>query len=113
VAIRAFIAGWFGLWNALLEMEVLDLVNAKLPPEKQYPLLWGNYRYFELRSEYKKIFPSGTLLRKTDRVKLIAVSIMLGGIVLQLLPLPTITWGLSWQKINGVEAPSKCAPPIV
>ncbi len=38
-AICAFIAGFFGLWNALLEMEVLDLVNAKLPPEKQYPLL--------------------------------------------------------------------------
>jgi hypothetical protein len=30
-AICAFIAGFFGLWNALLEMEVLDLVSAKLP----------------------------------------------------------------------------------
>lgn len=27
--ICAFIAGFFGLWNALLEMEVRDLVNAK------------------------------------------------------------------------------------
>ena len=84
-AISAFIAGFFGLWNALLEMEVLDIVNAKLPPEKQYPLLWGNYRYFELRSEYKKLFPSGTLLRKADKVKLIAISIFFGGIILQFL----------------------------
>jgi hypothetical protein len=29
--ICAFIAGLFGLWNALLELEVLDLVNAKVP----------------------------------------------------------------------------------
>ena len=57
----AFIAGLFGLWNALLEMEVLDLVNSKLTPEKQYRLLWGNHRYFELRSEYKKLFPEWCL----------------------------------------------------
>jgi hypothetical protein len=66
VVICAFIAGFFGLWNALLEMEVLDLVNTKLPPEKQYPLLWGNHRYFELRREYKKMFPSGTLLQRAE-----------------------------------------------
>ena len=84
-AICAFIAGFFGLWNALIEMEVLDLVNAKLLPEKQYPLLWGNYRYFELRGEYKKLFPSGTLLRKADKVKLIAICIFFGGIILQFL----------------------------
>ena len=81
----AFIAGLFGLWNALLEMEVLDLVNSKLTPEKQYRLLWGNHRYFELRSEYKKLFPSGALLRKADKIKLIAISIFLGGIFLQIL----------------------------
>jgi hypothetical protein len=81
--ICAFIAGLFGLWNALLEMEVQDLVNAKLPPEKQYPLFWGNYRYFELRSEYKKLFPNGALLRKADKIKLIAISIFLGGFILQ------------------------------
>jgi hypothetical protein len=60
-------------------------VNAKLPSEKQYPLLWGNYRYFELQREYKKLFSSGTLLRKADKVKLIAISIFLGGIILQFL----------------------------
>jgi hypothetical protein len=85
VVICAFIAGFFGLWNALLEMEVLDLVNTKLPPEKQYPLLGWNYRYFELRREYKKMFPSGTLLQKADKVKLIAISIFFGGIILQFL----------------------------
>jgi hypothetical protein len=84
-AICAFVAGFFGLWNALLEMEVLDLVNTKRPPEKQYPVLWGNYRYFEVRSEYKKLFPSGTLLQKADKVKLIAIGIFLGGLILQLL----------------------------
>ena len=84
-AVCAFVAGFFGLRNALLEMEILDLVNAKQPPEKQYPLLWGNYRYFELRAEYKKLFPSGTLLRKADQLKLIAITIFLGGIILQFL----------------------------
>ena len=85
VVICAFIAGFFGLWNALLEMEVLDLVNTKLPPEKQYPPLWANYRYYDLRRDYKKMFPSGTLLQKADKVKLIALSIFLVGIILQLL----------------------------
>jgi len=83
-AICAFIAGFFGLWNALTEMEVLDLVNAQLPPNRQYPLFWGNYRYL-LRSEYKRFFPSGTLLRKADKVKLIAISIFLGGFIFQFL----------------------------
>ena len=83
-AVCAFIAGFFLLWNALLEMEVLDCVNAKLPPGKQYPLLGGNFRYFELRDEYKKLFPNGTLLRKADKVKLIAFSIFLGGFILQI-----------------------------
>ena len=77
VVICAFIAGFFGLWNALLEMEVLDLVNTKL--------LWANYRYYDLRRDYKKMFPSGTLLQKADKVKLIALSIFLGGIILQFL----------------------------
>jgi hypothetical protein len=85
VVICAFIAGFFGLWNALLEMEVLDLVNTKLPPERHYPLIWGNHRYFELRREYKKMFPSGTPLQKADKVKMIAISIFFGGIILQFL----------------------------
>jgi hypothetical protein len=84
-ATGAFIAGFFGLWSALLEMEVLDLVNKKLPPEKQYPVLWGNYRYYKLRSEYKELFPGGTLLWKADKVKLIGNSIFFGGIILQFL----------------------------
>jgi hypothetical protein len=54
VAICAFIAGFFALWNALLEMEVLDLVNAKLPPEKQYPLLWQNYGISSFEANIRK-----------------------------------------------------------
>jgi hypothetical protein len=84
-AICAFVAGWFGLWNALVEMEVLDLVNAKRRPQQQYPVLWGNYRYFQVRGEYKTLFPGGTLLRKADRIKVIAAGIFLGGFVLQFL----------------------------
>ena len=85
VAICAFIAGCFGCWNALLEMEVLDLVNTKLPAEKQYPLLGRNFRYFDLRRDYRTLFPSGTLLKKADKAKLIALSIFLGGLILQFL----------------------------
>ena len=84
-AICAFISGFFGLWNALLEMEALDLVNTKLPAEKQHPWLWGNFRYFDLRRDYKTMFPSGTLLQRADKMKLIALSIFFGGLVLQLL----------------------------
>ena len=82
-AVCAFIAGFFGLWNALIEMEVVDLVNAKLPPEKRYPELRGNYRYFELRRDYKRLFPSGPLLRRADLIKLVAVGILLCGLILQ------------------------------
>jgi hypothetical protein len=47
-------------------------------------VLWRNNRYFELPSEYKKLFPSGTLLRKADQIKLIAFGILLGGIIFSL-----------------------------
>jgi hypothetical protein len=83
VVICACIAGSFGLWNALIETEVLDLVNTKLPPDKQYPLFWVNYRYFDLRREYKKMFPGGILLQKSDKVKVIALSIFFSGFILQ------------------------------
>jgi hypothetical protein len=82
-AICVFIAGFFGLWSALLDMEALDLVNAKRPPEKQFPVL-GNFQYFEVRSEYKRLFPSGTLLEKSDKVKVMAIGIFIGGLILQL-----------------------------
>ena len=58
-------------------------MNTKLPPEKQYPLFW--YRYWELRREYKTLFPSGTLLKKADKAKLIAISFFFGGFILQFL----------------------------
>jgi hypothetical protein len=66
-------------------MEAFDLVHAKLPPEKQYPFVGADFRRFELRSEYKKLFPNGTLLQKAFEVRLLAVGILLGGMFLQLL----------------------------
>jgi hypothetical protein len=87
VAVAAFcalIAGFVALWSALLEMEALDLVNTKLPPDKQHPVL-GNFQYFAVRSEYEKLFPGGTLLQKSDKAKLLAITIFLGGMFLQVL----------------------------
>ena len=85
VAICAFVAGLFGLWNTIIEMDVLDLVNTRRPPDKQYPLFGRNYPYFQLREDYKRFFPNGTLLRKADRVKLVAATIFFGGIIVQFL----------------------------
>lgn len=79
------ISGFVGLWSALLEMEALALVNSKRPPEKQYPIIRGNFRYFEVRSEYEKFFPSGTLLEKSDKLKVLAIGIFLGGLIFQVL----------------------------
>jgi len=81
--IGAFVAGFFGLWNAILEMDILDQVNKKLPPERQYPEFSRTYRNFALRQDYRTLFPDGTLLRRADRVKLVALGIFLGGIALQ------------------------------
>ena len=52
-------------------------------PERQYPLFSQKYSYYALRKDYKTLFPDGTLLRNADRVKLVAISIFLGAIILQ------------------------------
>lgn len=63
-AIFAFVAGWFGLWNALIEMEVLDLVNAKLPPNKQYPVLWGIIAISSFGASIRAFFPAAACYEK-------------------------------------------------
>ena len=65
-ALFAIVIGGCGLWCALLTMEMTDQVNSMLPREKQFPIIGSNWRFFALRSEYRRLFPEGSLLKQTN-----------------------------------------------
>ena len=63
-----------GLWAGLLALEMTDSVNAKLPPSEQFPILFANHRFFDLRRTYQALFPEGDLVKRCDRLCVIAAS---------------------------------------
>ncbi|MGB2633734.1 MAG: hypothetical protein WAM58_07340 [Candidatus Acidiferrum sp.] len=51
------------MWALVLDNDILTEVNSKLPQHKQFQLI--GFRRWELRSEYKILFPQGTLLTRS------------------------------------------------
>jgi hypothetical protein len=57
-----------GLTAALLNYEMMDAVNAKLPKTKQFDALgWYWSKNQRLRREYSRLYPEGELLIKLRR----------------------------------------------
>lgn len=48
-----------------LDMDVLTQVNSVLPQDKQFPLIIGKLRSWELGRRYKALFPQGRLLARS------------------------------------------------
>ena len=51
----------------LLFMEVLDLVNERLPNESQISQIGANRRAFEILKLYRQLYPHGSLRTKATR----------------------------------------------
>ena len=47
-----------GVWDGLLTREITRVVNDRLPKDEQFPVLFGNHRYFEVRRESRRQFPN-------------------------------------------------------
>jgi hypothetical protein len=70
----ACVAG-FGLAATLTSFEIVDAVNSKLPPLERFEEYWWGFDKMErLRWEYRRLFPSGRLLRRYDLCLLAGLS---------------------------------------
>lgn len=62
----ALLIGYFTciIWAVVLDMDVLEEVNLRLPQNKQLPLIAG-FRAWELWRQYGILFPQGRLLSRS------------------------------------------------
>ena len=64
VGLLFFVAvfGTLGFYSTYLGFEMIDQVNSKLPPEKQFSALgWHYFKWRRLLMEYRRLYPSGAL----------------------------------------------------
>lgn len=55
----------FGLAGGITHLAIVEAVNLRLPPSKQFEQLgWGPRKSFRLCREYRRLYPEGTLLRR-------------------------------------------------
>ena len=68
-----------GLWAAILDMEIADLVNSKLPADRQVSDWSAKYKWWELHANYKTYFPDGKHLKRIESLLFIAgISLLIG-----------------------------------
>jgi hypothetical protein len=60
--------GICGVCRGLLAMEARDQGNKVQPPDKQFPILFGNFAEWEVRREYRRLFPDGQLYKRANRL---------------------------------------------
>lgn len=75
VGIAALVgASLCGLLSALISLEIVDQVNAKLPKEEQFfPMGWYAPKTLRLFREYRRLFPGKDLHLKLISLALIAL----------------------------------------
>ena len=70
----ACLAG-FGLAASLTTSEIVTAVNARLPSSEHFEALgWWLGKTERLRREYRRLYPSGSLLRRLNLIILAGVS---------------------------------------
>jgi len=63
-----------GLWAGLIALDMTDIVNTRMPPSEQFPILFANHRFYDLRRKYRELFPEGDLVKRHDRLWVITAS---------------------------------------
>lgn len=57
--------GGLGLYASIIQFAIVDAVNEKLPNDEQFQHLgWYLTKTARLRREYRRLYPTGTLLRR-------------------------------------------------
>ena len=67
--------GAFGLAGAINQFAIVDAVNAKLSSEDQFSQFgWYLPKTLRLHSEYRRLYPDGTLLRRQGILAMLSLS---------------------------------------
>jgi hypothetical protein len=70
-----------GLFGAIANLEMVEEVNSRLPKDSQFsPMGWYPSKRQRLHREYRRLFPTGTLLIKVRAAIAIAFGCLLGGV---------------------------------
>lgn len=76
------IMGICGVWSALIQWEIMEKVNSRLPESEQFePLWWGPFKRARLDKEYRRLFPDGRDLKRIYRLYVIAVAALAGFLI--------------------------------
>jgi hypothetical protein len=69
-----------GIVSSLVNFEIVDKVNERLPPERQFEALgfWYWSKRQRLKKEYERLYPDGTLLRRN---RILAVLMFFCGLI--------------------------------
>jgi hypothetical protein len=58
----AFVAA-FGIWGTFVNLEIVDRVNSRLPPEERFAAMgWHYFKVRRLHRRYLEFYPDGRLL---------------------------------------------------
>jgi hypothetical protein len=69
-----------GLFGAVANIEIVEEVNSRLPKDAQFsPMGWYLSKTLRLHREYKRLFPTGTLLMRVRIAIAVAFGCLLGG----------------------------------
>jgi len=61
--------------SSITNVKMVNAVNSKLPPSAQFAMFgWWAGKAFRLRDEYKRLYPTGALLRQSDTLAAVAFS---------------------------------------
>ena len=85
----------FGLALGITHLAIVEAVNSRLPPPKQFEQLgWGPGKSSRLRREYRRLYPEGTLLRRAGILAYVALfSLVVTAMLLGLGVLLTASFG--------------------
>lgn len=94
-----FCIGGLGIASTITHSAIVEAVNEKLPREKQFEILgWYFPKYLKLISEYRRLYPTGGLLRRAGFIGAVMLLCLLLAAALIGFPVLGIVW------IGGIGA---------
>ena len=77
IMIAIAVAASLGFFSSILNLRMIDQVNAKLPAEQRFSTIgWHVLKFRSLLAEYRRLYPSGDLDRRLLLVSAISVGMV-------------------------------------
>ena len=101
-----------GIAGAVTNVAIVEAVNAQLPPQERFnPLGWWLSKTLRLHREYRRLYPSGGLLRRQGRLAMVFFGCFLAASALLGLGLPFLLffagvgafvgWWVYFRRVHG------------